>query len=321
MKSNKKRSLSNSKILLNKNLDTTPADSPANFATDVVASSDIVVGSSNSSATNKAQRVLDKKGPARGSSKGVQNLSEDTENSIKNSSKKLHPSILTGEGESSYISNPSSSAPRATKSASKAGDVQSINSDQSKVSLLADSLALAPVPSIELELVDSPILVNPSLPAVPATTEKMSPQTRASAEKIVRDHIPFAVGAGLLPIPGVDLAAITALQLKMLAVLAVHYRVAFTRSQGRLIVTSLIGSVGTTVLVGGALLSIAKSVPFFGGLIGLSSLSLAGGAITHAMGQLVIDHFETGGTMENFDLNVAQRAFAAKFTESKRAIS
>lgn len=321
MKSNKKRSLSKSKNFFNKNLDTPPADSPANFVTDLVASTEIVVGSSNSSSTIKARGVLDKKGPARASSKLVQNLNVDAATSSKNLSKKLFPSVLTGDGESSYISKIPSLAPEAIKSASKAADVQSISLDQSKVSLLADSLALVPVPSIDLELVDSPALVNPSLPTVPATTDKMSLQTRPSAEKIVRDHIPLAVGAGLLPIPGFDLAAIAALQLKMLAVLAGHYRVAFTRSQGRLIVTSLIGSVGTTVLVGGALLSIAKSVPFFGALIGLSSLSLAGGAITHAMGQLVIDHFETGGTLENFDLDVAQRAFAAKFSESKRAIS
>jgi uncharacterized protein (DUF697 family) len=144
---------------------------------------------------------------------------------------------------------------------------------------------------------------------------------RAGAEQIVRDYLPLAVGAGLIPVPGVDLAAIGGLQLKVLASLAAHYKVAFTRAQAQLIVTSLLGSVGTTVLVGSMLMSLAKAIPVFGPLLGVSSLPVAGGAITHAVGQLAIDHFEAGGTMENFDLDVAQRAFARKVAEAKVALA
>jgi uncharacterized protein (DUF697 family) len=185
----------------------------------------------------------------------------------------------------------------------------------------AEALTPVPAPSSALALVDSPAQSNHSLLPVSENPSKMRPQGRVGAEQIVRDHIPLAVGAGLLPLPGVDLAAIAALQLKMLSALATHYRVPFTRSQAQLIVTSLIGSVGTTLVVGGILISCAKSIPLIGGLIGLSSLSLAGGAITHAMGQLVTDHFETGGTMENFDLDFAKRAFAGKVHDSKRTLS
>lgn len=144
---------------------------------------------------------------------------------------------------------------------------------------------------------------------------------RTQAEQIVRDYVPLAVGAGLLPVPGADLAAIGGLQLKVLAALAELYGVPFTRAQAQLIVTSLLGSVGTTVLAGTVLLSVAKVIPGFGSLLGAASLPVAGGAITHAIGHLVTDHFEAGGTMETFDLDVAQRAFAQKFEAAKAKVA
>ena len=145
--------------------------------------------------------------------------------------------------------------------------------------------------------------------------------SRARAEQIVQEYVPLAVGAGLIPLPGVDLAAIGGLQLKVLASLAQHYGVPFTRKQAQLSVTSLIGSMGTTVLAGAAVVSLAKVVPFVGTLFGAASVPVAGGVVTHALGHLAIDHFEAGGTMETFDLDVAQRAFVGKIAEAKLALA
>ncbi len=144
---------------------------------------------------------------------------------------------------------------------------------------------------------------------------------RPRAEQIVKEYLPLAVGAGMIPLPGLDLAAIGGLQLKVLASLAEHYQVAFTKAQTQLIVTSLLGSVGTTLLAGAVLASAAKIVPFFGTFVGAASMPVAGGVITRAMGQLAIDHFEAGGTMETFDLDVAQEAFLAKIAEAKAALA
>lgn len=145
--------------------------------------------------------------------------------------------------------------------------------------------------------------------------------SRSQAEQIVKEHLPLAVGAGMLPVPGFDLAAIGALQLKLLASLAQHYKVRFTQAQAQRIVSSLLGSVGTTLLTGAVLGSVAKFVPFFGTLVGAASMPVAAGLITRAMGNLAIDHFAAGGTMETFDLDVAQQAFVHKIAEAKAALA
>ncbi len=144
---------------------------------------------------------------------------------------------------------------------------------------------------------------------------------RLRAEQIVKDYVPLAVGAGMIPLPGADLAAIGGLQLKVLASLAALYEISFSKSQARLIVTSLLGSVGSTVLVGAALGSVAKFVPIFGTLVGAASMPVAGGVITRALGRLAIDHFEAGGNLETFDLDVAQKAFLDKLAEARAAVA
>ena len=158
-------------------------------------------------------------------------------------------------------------------------------------------------------------------PAVVANVESGAGDRRSEAEAILRKHLPLAAGAGLIPLPGVDLVAIGALQLKVLAALARHYEVAFTRAQTESIVTSLLGSLGGTVVAGAALGSVAKFVPGLGTLLSITTLPIAGGAVTMAIGRLAIDHFEAGGTMLDFDLDLAQHALERKLAEAKRALT
>lgn len=159
-----------------------------------------------------------------------------------------------------------------------------------------------------------------SIPSAPAPAASMGGrERRRRAEEIVRWHVPLAVGAGLIPLPGLDVAAIGGLQLKVLAALARHYGVPFARAEAEAIVTSLIGSLGSTLVAGGALGTAAKLIPGVGPLVGLATLSTAGAAITYAFGQLAIDHLEAGGAMGNFDLDVAQCALERQLRGARRA--
>jgi uncharacterized protein (DUF697 family) len=160
--------------------------------------------------------------------------------------------------------------------------------------------------------------VGRGLHALPAVTR---PAKRVRAEEIVRDYRALAVGAGLIPVPGADMLAIVGLQLKVLASLAEHYGVAFTRAQAHLIVTSLLAAAGSTLLARSMVFSLAKIIPGIGPLLGAASLPLAAGAITHAIGHLAIDHFEAGGTMGSFDIDVAQRSLGQRVAEANAKLT
>lgn len=198
------------------------------------------------------------------------------------------------------------------------GDLPVVTAEPGKAPVASQLPVVHVVEPKAVPAAETPVVAADGEGAVPAAS---MPSKRVQAEQIVRDYIPLAVGAGLIPVPGADLAAIGGLQLKVLAALAEHYGVAFTRAQAQVIVTSLLGAVGTTVLAGTMFLSLAKVIPGLGTLLGAASLPLAGGAITHAIGHLAIDHFESGGTMMDFDLDVAQRAFAQKLEAAKATLA
>jgi uncharacterized protein (DUF697 family) len=164
-------------------------------------------------------------------------------------------------------------------------------------------------------------LTLPPAAAASAGAARSSAEQRAQAEDVLRRYVPLVAGAGLIPLPGVDLVAVGGLQLKMLAALARCYDVAFTRGQGEAILTSLLGSVGGTLVAGGAIGSMAKFFPGVGTILSLATLPIASSVVTQAVGRLAIDHFEAGGTMETFDLDLAQQALERKLAEAKRAFA
>ena len=179
----------------------------------------------------------------------------------------------------------------------------------------ASDLPPAGLATISTEL---PVAVGRAAQALPAVARSAK---RAQGEEIVRDYRFLAMGAGVIPVPGADMVAIVGLQLKVLASLAELYGVAFTLAQARLIVTSLIAALGSTILARSMFLSLAKAIPGIGSILGAASLPLAGGAITHALGHLAIDHFEAGGTLGSFNLDVGRRSFGQKVAEAKAKLA
>jgi len=56
---------------------------------------------------------------------------------------------------------------------------------------------------------------------------------REEADKIIKSHVLWAVGAGLVPLPLFDVAAVTAIQMDMLKQLAALYQVDYSTSTGK----------------------------------------------------------------------------------------
>lgn len=143
--------------------------------------------------------------------------------------------------------------------------------------------------------------------------EESRPQ---QAQAIVRRYMPWAAGAGVLPMPGIDLAAITAVQVRMLARLSALYGVPFREEAGK----SAIGALLSTLVqytFSGHIAWAMKAVPVAGPLLGIAVLPAFAAATTYALGRVFITHFESGGTFLEFDPKQVEEHFRAEFDKAR----
>lgn len=159
-------------------------------------------------------------------------------------------------------------------------------------------------------------------PNPPGGTPSIDPIARTEqAQGIIRRDVLWALGAGVVPIPVLDIAAVMAVEMKMLRELSGLYGVSFTEGLGKKIAYSLlssIGLVGIGSIVGG---SLAKLIPVVGSTLGFVSVPILVGAFTHSLGQVLMMHFEAGGTLLDFDPNAMREHFKNEFEKAKQTVN
>ncbi len=133
------------------------------------------------------------------------------------------------------------------------------------------------------------------------------------AQRLVNRHALYSAAAGLVPVPMFDLAAITGVQIKMLKDLADHYRIPFSADLGKSLVSALIGGYIPTKLTYGVAGSFIKGVPVVGQLLGLFTAPAFASASTYAVGKVFITHFESGGTLLDFDPDKVREHYQAEY--------
>jgi uncharacterized protein (DUF697 family) len=142
----------------------------------------------------------------------------------------------------------------------------------------------------------------------------------ARAEALVKGYMLGALAVGLVPLPLVSMVARAGMQLKMLHSLANLYKIEFFSQLGRALIASLLGG-GIRVLLSSQVARFAaKSLPLYGWVAGLITGSLFGGAGTYAMGKVLIQHFESGGTFLTFDPQQVRDYYAQQFEEGKEEV-
>jgi len=132
------------------------------------------------------------------------------------------------------------------------------------------------------------------------------------AEKIVRNHMLVALGTGIVP-PMVDIAALTGVQIRMLYLLAKNYGQKFSDEWGKSVVGTLIGGYGMATLATGAVYSLMKFIPGFGQIAAPASMAVVASASTYALGMVFIKHFESGGTLLNFDAEKMRKYYYEQY--------
>jgi len=135
-----------------------------------------------------------------------------------------------------------------------------------------------------------------------------------SADKIIRNHIVWSMGAGLIPVPIADFFAVSAIQLDMVRQMCKLYDVDFKETEGKAVISSMTGS-GLARL--GARVAI-KFIPGIGSVVGGVTMAVLSGASSYALGEVFKKHFETGGTFLDFDIDRLTKMYKEKFEKGKK---
>ena len=149
--------------------------------------------------------------------------------------------------------------------------------------------------------------------------EDASEAADLEADAIIKKHMGFAMAGGAIPVPVVDLAAVTAVQLDLLKQLAAHYGVEFEGRSARAFLTSLSAALaGSSVARIGA--SLVKAVPGIGTIGGGVAQIILTGASTYAVGRLFKRVFREGNDLNALDLT-AVREEALEYLEAGKEIA
>lgn len=142
---------------------------------------------------------------------------------------------------------------------------------------------------------------------------------QTEAQNIVKKNIITSMASGLVPIPLFDIISLTNIQFHMIQTLAEHYEIPVDNISRSLITSLISGSLPVVSMLG--IGSIMKSIPGIGSLAGSGSVSILSGAISYAVGQVFIRHFEEGGTLNDFNSGSAKEYFNEQLKAGKLVAS
>lgn len=152
-----------------------------------------------------------------------------------------------------------------------------------------------------------------------ADTENFELAARtASGAEIVKRNMLWAAGAGVLPVPMLELVAITAVELKLVKELADLYNAGYRKDLAKAAVLSLIGSLGSVTLGKMLAFSGLRAIPILGHAVAVASVPAISAAITYAIGKVFISHFESGGTLLTFDAAKVRDYFRSEFANGMK---
>lgn len=144
----------------------------------------------------------------------------------------------------------------------------------------------------------------------------MSNERLEQAEKTVENYSLAVAGVGIVPVPILDAALTGVIEVKMIHQLAQLYEIEFSEQMVKSIIAALISSTVPWSFSS----HLVKAIPGYGMAVGMVSRSLLGGASAYAMGKVFIQHFESGGTLLNFDPEEMREHYQKQLKEAPSVI-
>lgn len=130
----------------------------------------------------------------------------------------------------------------------------------------------------------------------------------AQSTDIIRNHMVFAMGGSLIPVPIADTIAITGVQLDMIHQISKLYQVNYRDTYGKTVLVSFVGN-----SLSRSWASYLKTLPIIGPVLGTVSMAVFSGAMTFAIGEVYLMHLEKGGTLLDFEFKKYEGYFKERF--------
>jgi uncharacterized protein (DUF697 family) len=140
----------------------------------------------------------------------------------------------------------------------------------------------------------------PDNDAIASTSSETTEDREQTASKLVDRFAIWSGVAGLVPVPVVDVLAVGGLQVQMLRRLSQIYNVDFSENRGKALIAALAGCmIPATSGMGAA--SALKAIPVINILAAGFVMPVLSAGATFAIGKAFIQHFESGGTLLDFN--------------------
>lgn len=152
-------------------------------------------------------------------------------------------------------------------------------------------------PANVIEMVPKPDLSPDTNSETPTLSDNDAALRRRRAIAIVERYANYSAVGGAIPMPIANAAALTAILVRMVKSLSDVYSVPFERSRTRSIVIGLMGGALPTGIATIATTTITYFVPGYN-LLGLAVSSVTSSAYARSIGQLFIEHFESGSPID-----------------------
>jgi uncharacterized protein (DUF697 family) len=137
------------------------------------------------------------------------------------------------------------------------------------------------------------------------------------AHQTVTNWAQWATVAGFIPVPILDTAAISGLQIKMIYDLCKIYDVEFKKELVISIVGALVGGGVSTLFTSSLASTFTRHIPVIGTTIAAITQPALSYGTTYAVGVTFIKHFENKGSLIDFDVSKAKNAFTQELSKAK----
>lgn len=139
---------------------------------------------------------------------------------------------------------------------------------------------------------------------------------RLLSDQIVRNWSQWATVAGFIPIPLLDTTVIGGVQVKMIQELCKVYDIPFKEEIVKSALAAVTGSVSTSIVSNVLSGSIAKYVPYVGGVVSLATQPAVAYGSTYAVGALFTKHFESKGTLLDISVDSMKGLYKENYVKA-----